>query len=293
MRGANLEDASDVIKAEPLPPCTRGERARDHHDGPGGASTPACAGQTRSSPRQFLTRGLYPRVRGANAAHASPLPVREPLPPRARGKHFSRAGLTVEDTSTPACAGQTRRGRGRSRGGGLYPRVRGANLDGVLRGGGGEPLPPRARGKLSATMILFMTGTSTPACAGQTRLVRVKSRLVPPLPPRARGKPSPRTGPRPRTPPLPPRARGKRRVPGRPGHSLTSTPACAGQTPPTRRHPTHRPLYPRVRGANQTKMVASTSPSPLPPRARGKLSAVSLEVVPAASTPACAGQTPS
>ena len=86
VRGANLEDASDVIKAEPLPPCTRGERARDHHDGPGGASTPACAGQTTGSSSAPSSSGLYPRVRGANRSHPVLGAVVQPLPPRARGK---------------------------------------------------------------------------------------------------------------------------------------------------------------------------------------------------------------
>ena len=196
----------------------------------------------------------------------------------------------MEDTSTPACAGQTRRGRGRSRGGGLYPRVRGANLDGVLRGGGGEPLPPRARGKLSATMILFMTGTSTPACAGQTGSSD-PSGCSGPLYPRVRGANSYLTDAEAYTEPLPPRARGKRRAECVHISHVPSTPACAGQTPRTRPAGWPGRLYPRVRGANSSWMEALAAACPLPPRARGKRYERARACSGGASTPACAGQT--
>ena len=110
VRGANLEDASDVIKAEPLPPCTRGERARDHHDGPGGASTPACAGQTGRPPCAWWPPCLYPRVRGANRPSTRRPDCSMPLPPRARGKlEQFRSSIRIS-ASTPACAGQTGEG---------------------------------------------------------------------------------------------------------------------------------------------------------------------------------------
>ena len=93
--------------------------------------------------------------------------------------------------------------------------------------------------------------------------------------------------------PLPPRARGKqvgRRVRG---GRLASTPACAGQTDRPRVVLTAPCLYPRVRGANSNSSGRRSGSQPLPPPARGKLEKGGNAASTQASTPACAGQTPS
>ena len=76
------------------------------------ASTPACAGQTRSSLTTRAWTALYPRVRGADDL----LPL----------------GTDPGLASTPACAGLTGTGAAPSPPSPLYPRMRGADSDSVI-----------------------------------------------------------------------------------------------------------------------------------------------------------------
>ena len=91
--------------------------------------------------------------------------------------------------------------------------------------------------------------------------------------------------------PLPPRARGKHRRAAGQRRRRASTPACAGQTCGTSEYSGGSNLYPRVRGANVSALVASLDAAPLPPRARGKQETPECLLRGFPSTPACAGQT--
>ena len=91
-----------------------------------------------------------------------------PLPPRARGKRLDQVRRPAPLASTPACAGQTGPTQCWAPSCSLYPRVRGANAVPTTSDQWDEPLPPRARGKLTEMPQKNMGKTSTPACAGQT-----------------------------------------------------------------------------------------------------------------------------
>ena len=154
----------------------------------GSASTPAYAGQT------LTEAGLI----------GSPFP----LPPHMRGKLPDDLEPLPREASTPAYAGQTGRQWCGGCGGGLYPRICGANPIRLDFPGNKPPLPPHMRGKRRLLASLRRVGTSTPAYAGQTDgrvSLRVGQRLYPricganggsismpsspvPLPPHMRGK---------------------------------------------------------------------------------------------------------
>ena len=153
MRGANYGNLPEQMVEQPLPPRARGKLPPFEGPFGGGASTPACAGQTTATSRSRWSSSLYPRVRGANSeGGVFPSPLL-PLPPRARGKLMAAFRPSVASASTPACAGQTH-GRVQALGGErLYPRVRGANMTVNHEVDGGDPLPPRARGKLISRLV--------------------------------------------------------------------------------------------------------------------------------------------
>ena len=154
----------------------------------GSASTPAYAGQT------LTEAGLI----------GSPFP----LPPHMRGKRSGPRGAGRVPASTPAYAGQTGRQWCGGCGGGLYPRICGANPIRLDFPGNKPPLPPHMRGKRGCRSCCGGRMASTPAYAGQTRPVHpgegslrlypriCGANLVPllcvdvdePLPPHMRGK---------------------------------------------------------------------------------------------------------
>ena len=186
-----------------------------------------------------------------------------------RGKRSGPRGAGRVPASTPAYAGQTGRQWCGGCGGGLYPRICGANPIRLDFPGNKPPLPPHMRGKRGCRSCCGGRMASTPAYAGQTRPVHpgegslrlypriCGANLVPllcvdvdePLPPHMRGKP-PETS--------------------NASSAATSTPAYAGQTQvcwPSVRSPR---LYPRICGANGDVGPTPGPSAPLPPHMRGK-----------------------
>ena len=152
-----------------------------------------------------------------------------PLPPRARGKRRSTTRVSRVLTSTPACAGQTHPFASPCGPSPLYPRVRGANFLRTAQYASSVPLPPRARGKLSGSWIMWEGAASTPACAGQTAS-RTFLSFCRSLYPRVRGANYFADSNLQMAKPLPPRARGKQPQALVVESQNPSTPACAGQT---------------------------------------------------------------
>ena len=125
-----------------------------------------------------------------------------------RGKRSGPRGAGRVPASTPAYAGQTGRQWCGGCGGGLYPRICGANPIRLDFPGNKPPLPPHMRGKRGCRSCCGGRMASTPAYAGQTRPVHpgegslrlypriCGANLVPllcvdvdePLPPHMRGK---------------------------------------------------------------------------------------------------------
>ena len=188
-----------------------------------------------------------------------------------RGKRSGPRGAGRVPASTPAYAGQTGRQWCGGCGGGLYPRICGANPIRLDFPGNKPPLPPHMRGKLCGHPPWYVSCPSTPAYAGQTGQA-AHPRLRPHLYPRICGANSSPFLFRHGASPLPPHMRGKR-------NAISSLQLA-------------RLLYPRICGANSTRVFPAIHRRPLPPHMRGKPDHPHLECEPAASTPAYAGQTP-
>ena len=146
-----------------------------------------------------------------------------------RGKRSGPRGAGRVPASTPAYAGQTGRQWCGGCGGGLYPRICGANPIRLDFPGNKPPLPPHMRGKRSPVPLLLGSSASTPAYAGQTHKVGAGSGYID-LYPRICGAnlqvaPSVAV-----INPLPPHMRGKHCGGGGGLAALPSTPAYAGQT---------------------------------------------------------------
>ena len=69
-------------------------------------SIPACAGEPNTTPPYAPALGVYPRVCGGTSAGISPRTNETGLSPRVRGNRRRAAGITSEERSIPACAGE-------------------------------------------------------------------------------------------------------------------------------------------------------------------------------------------
>ena len=216
--------------------------------------------------------------------------MRDPLPPRTRGRQHGDEPGHVGAPSTPAHAGPTVPCNCQLNSRRLYPRARGADAAVACASQVSLPLPPRTRGRLGSELGDLRGEASTPAHAGPTP---VNSTRAPPtsLYPRARGAD---TGAAPKgrqIGPLPPRTRG-RRPPDLPCHAdVPSTPAHAGPTVTEGGSGDAHHLYPRARGADSGRPLREQDTWPLPPRTRGRLEAPLGVQISVASTPAHAGPT--
>ena len=155
-------------RSQPCPHRNRNTLSLPTGDHESALTPPACAGQTWRTPPTSSRPSLYPRAHGANVLGTIMMVLAAPLPPRARGKRLDQVRRPAPLASTPACAGQTGPTQCWAPSCSLYPRVRGANAVPTTSDQWDEPLPPRARGKLTEMPQKNMGKTSTPACAGQT-----------------------------------------------------------------------------------------------------------------------------
>ena len=290
-RGENSARSHRSLTRTGPPPLARGEQQEGPPPDPGGRTTPARAGRTLSPSCWGAATTDHPRSRGENAcgvahscAHAGP-------PPLARGELKEKLKPIEVRRTTPARAGRTvawsleliRRAD--------HPRSRGENGhdDAPTR-----PLvgpPPLARGELRQAKAGSPHHRTTPARAGRTLGVKVRSRSRTDHP-RSRGENGvvvegvgERLGP-------PPLARGERLAIFENVPNHRTTPARAGRTVPARSRGAPAPDHPRSRGENDVAGVRRLPRSGPPPLARGE----QPHSVPMASrsrtTPARAGRTP-
>ncbi len=245
-------------------------------------SIPACAGQPpgRLGPLRIST--VDPRVRGAAAKARK---VRASLwgrSPRARGSRCHLPATINPRRSIPACAGQPSRNSSRVISARVDPRVRGAALRKLPKGGRSSGRSPRARGSPVPQPHLLAASRSIPACAGQPgRYADTACRHG--VDPRVRGA----------------AGRSCRGRWGREGRSPRggdnvnrhgSIPACAGQPTGESRLFHLSQVDPRVRGAAEDRLFVAVIKAGRSPRARGSLLVRSLTTSTAGSIPACAGQ---
>ena len=151
-------------------------------------------------------------------------------------------------------------------------------------------LSPRGRGKQGATVDPPEAHGSIPAWAGQTYYGRRRGSRTK-VYPRVGGANVARSSCRAHIRGLSPRGRGKPLQSRWPFPFLRSIPAWAGQTRSTDSRIFTSRVYPRVGGANITRLPSLSSTYGLSPRGRGKLPFRRLQVVLQGSIPAWAGQT--
>ena len=115
----------------------------------------------------------HPRVCGEQCSSSVvPKNVRG-SPPRVRGTAIQSPGDIRRGGITPACAGNSRSYRAKTRGRWDHPRVCGEQGQVLAKNGDGEGSPPRVRGTASAAPIMDLTRWITPACAGNRRICRL------------------------------------------------------------------------------------------------------------------------
>ena len=171
-------------------------------------NTPACAGKSAEYSERADKCWKYPRVRGEESFPACHCFRSAEIPPRARGRG-SRSWTAVPcHGNTPACAGKSLRRNRMDTRPRKYPRVRGEEEGFTLDGSLDPEIPPRARGRVSITVMCEDAPGNTPACAGKSRSVATWCRRLRKYP-RVRGEESLGVSANMRWREIPPRARGR------------------------------------------------------------------------------------
>ena len=195
--------------------------------------------------------------------------------PRARGRPSARQAPAGRWRSIPACAGETDGRLVIWASSEVDPRVRGGDAPAqqCLRTSPGRS--PRARGRHVVADHAEVDDGSIPACAGETIPRRIFGH-APQVDPRVRGGDRPIGAASELLPGRSPRARGRHHLVPDGFRSLGSIPACAGETITTCVHVMSSKVDPRVRGGDTSTRSSLRRPLGRSPRARGRLSAVSL-----------------
>ena len=252
--------------------------------------TPACAGKTQFRFLEEFRQADHPRVCGENHGVRFGGRCSDGSPPRVRGKRRPAGRGAKACRITPACAGKTVRRRGWCFRRPDHPRVCGENVGLVAKVERLAGSPPRVRGKLTQEELAKKLGRITPACAGKTRPMALRTAATPDHP-RVCGENSFLSLFHAVRPGSPPRVRGKRPCLPDFRQSTRITPACAGKTCHSSAlyHP--HTDHPRVCGENRKFWTAVVAFVGSPPRVRGKLNILKLARQAIRITPACAGKT--
>ena len=217
------------------------------------------------------------------------IPVLYGSPPRARGKVNGLASVEVGVGITPACAGKRACPLRLIAFARDHPRVRGEKFSFRPTGGMDMGSPPRARGKVHQCGSSKAVSGITPACAGKSPSYQ-SIRLLARDHPRVRGEKAGRLlnlfnhlG-------SPPRARGKVYGFNSSREDQRITPACAGKSVHACTWRCSPRDHPRVRGEKASFGSESQVRPGSPPRARGKVTILTVKLAPMGITPACAGK---
>ena len=172
-------------------------------------------------------------------------------PPLARGIQLWRQPSNLESGITPACAGNTQPLHNPSDIYRDHPRLRGeyvpcSSLKSFVRGS-----PPLARGIQVSIMEKVLVEWITPACAGNTKDLKLDKRQMRDHP-RLRGEYSYWRRSEDELEGSPPLARGIQNFELNPERKLGITPACAGNTQTHNTQPSPHWDHPRLRGEYRT-----------------------------------------
>ena len=252
--------------------------------------SPACAGNTRPRAFQHDLCPVQPRMRGEHAFSKKEWDDRGGSAPHARGTQCGEDLDYVRRRFSPACAGNTPRGRQTNDPRTVQPRMRGEHkvysVMAVFRPGSA----PHARGTrrfLASAQGLYRF---SPACAGNTPAAAPRSRRSS-VQPRMRGE-------HPECPPVRPAKNGSAPHARGTHWRLVSkrikarfSPACAGNTPRGRQTNDPRTVQPRMRGEHKVYSVMAVFRPGSAPHARGTHLAKREIQYGVRFSPACAGNT--
>ena len=247
MRGEKLYFAPLVFGTLGSPPHARGKALHRARKAAPLRITPACAGKSRITAATLTAMRDHPRMRVEKGINASVNRVDAGSPPHARGKGRTRRCYQWAIGITPACAGKSRYGSGRSNERQDHPRMRGEKCVSGSARGSSRGSPPHARGKDNPVNMPSVFPRITPACAGKSSCMD-PSWKFPRDHPRMRGEkifnaPLASIGVG-----SPPHARGKVLA----FHAINVvngiTPACAGKSITGNRFHTISKDHPRMRG---------------------------------------------
>ena len=147
MCGEKLGHTIDHLHTAGSPPHVRGKEVQLGEIDLQDRITPACAG--KSSPSQPFSSACrdHPRMCGEKGSFFSPSAGRAGSPPHVRGKEKPHHYLPCVFGITPACAGKSRRSRGRQAAAADHPRMCGEKLTRRFNYGTEVGSPPHVRGK--------------------------------------------------------------------------------------------------------------------------------------------------
>ncbi len=131
-------------------------------------SSPACAGNTSNALNSTVTDKDHPRVCGEHAKHCTFMVYMSGSSPRVRGTLLTSWGLSEDNGIIPACAGNTSRSDGATRGLGDHPRVCGEHTEDLHERHISEGSSPRVRGTHQVHGRRRNLTGIIPACAGNT-----------------------------------------------------------------------------------------------------------------------------
>ena len=229
---------------------------------------PACAGNSHPQARMGRCSPVHPRVRGEQPRHAVCAMAANGSSPRARGTVGDCLWRAGRGRFIPACAGNSRRSRGRLRSASVHPRVRGEQLPLKTISTDQDGSSPRARGTGQQLGRAQAFGRFIPACAGN-RPARTPATSARTVHPRVRGEQASTESGSLASSGSSPRARGTAEADAIEDAMARFIPACAGNRPSCGKQPSRKPVHPRVRGEQLAQKFAEAGYNGSSPRARG------------------------
>ena len=290
MRGEHAATTADTARSRGSSPHVRGApgvalRGRGH-DG----IIPACAGSTAVRRLGGDGREDHPRMRGEHTVLLRISEAASGSSPHARGALSSRPERYPSDRIIPACAGSTAStaaGACRPRD---HPRMRGEHRPRKSPGPPRLGSSPHARGARNAERHLGIVVGIIPACAGSTRVRRLRRRPRRDHP-RMRGEHGTATGAGLQAAGSSPHARGARRGRGGAlGHG-GSSPHARGAHPARHARPHGQGIIPACAGSTSGISASSPTTAGSSPHARGARGSAGEELPDHRIIPACAGST--
>src|SRR6218665_796152 len=167
MGGADLQDLKTSLRDGGSPPHVRGGCSVAGRKNASTGFTPACAGRMTSDSAYAALYRVHPRMCGADGGCMQRFFWDLGSPPHVRGGFFPNCTEIFGAGFTPACAGRIRLGQCGGVGGGVHPRMCGADVTDSFTVTLESGSPPHVRGGFFEYPAGVFHDGFTPACAGR------------------------------------------------------------------------------------------------------------------------------